>query len=548
MPKKTKINSLNYVFTLGFTFIQLLALASLGNIGAFAADNTANLIIGLEDKGTTVELSTCVQSTASNIMKLADVSTWYDLADFTTTTAITAEGKFTAASGFYDPAFQEVSPLMGTTPAVWSQRLTYTGNNTTGGLEISTTPELLMKNTLTKSGANPTATLHVNPGAEWFTVPGPQITFTVSNVAGDCRTAGMAAKTMGTSPTGQLTGTTGQVVGGSIVTTGSTYNGPAKAVIGMGCTITGDIMNGTFTPTMGQIIPAGCPTGPLTTGSLEATTMTGVVPTTGVASNFTPAAVARTFGTNPMGVLTGTIGQNVTGSITTTASSYIGAAQYTNGSCVINGNMLMNVFTPNANQVIPAGCPTGALTSGSLTATGIMALPGIASSFTPMVVVKTPLTLDDLKSMNPNLGLKCNDDKNVVKNTTTTCTFTLPTNKTLPMDLKLAIGDATPAGTCTLNGMMVTCTNVPTGSLTGRQPIFAQLGMGAKLDTVRTAMVDNTTIAIVNTGVTTMPTVAKPVVKTLSKTGANSIFLIAGSVAAALGGVVMIALRKVAKK
>ena len=496
-------------------------------------------------------------------MKLADVSTWFDLTNLTpvgknTTTnalgdpitlaSITQEGKFTAASGFYEPMFQEVAPLMGTTPSIWSQRLTYTGNNTTGGLEISTTPELLMKNTLTKSGANPAATLHVNPGAEWSTVPGPMIAFTISNVVGDCRLAGMAVKTIGTNPTGQLTGTTGQVVGGSIVTTGSTYNGPAQAVIGMGCTIVGDILNGTFTPTMGQIIPAGCPTGALTAGSLEAT-VTGIVPAAGVASNFTPAAVARTLGTNPTGVLIGTIGQNVTGSITTTASSYIGQAQYTNGTCIINGNMLMNVFTPTANQVIPASCPTGALTSGSLTASGIMSLTGVASNFTPIIVapiivVKTPLTLDDLKATD----LKCNDNKNVVKNTTTTCTFTLPNSKTLPMDLKLAIGDATPAGTCTLSGITVTCTNVPTGSLTGRQPIFSQLGMGAKVDTAKTAMVDNTTIALVNTGVTTTPVVAKPVVKTLSRTGANSIFLIAGSIAAALGGVVMIALRKVVKK
>ncbi len=543
MPKKTKINSLNYLFTLGFTFIQLVALASLGNIGAFAATNTANLIIGLEDKGTTVELSTCVQSTGSNTMNLADVSTWFDLANFTTTPTITEEGKFTAASGFYDPAFQQVSPVIGATPAIWSQRLTYTGNNTTGGLAISTTPELMMKNTLTKSGTNPTATLHVNPGAEWFTVPGPQIAFTVSNVVGDCRTAGLPAKTMGISPAGQLTGTVGQVIGGSIVTTGSTYNGPAKAVISMSCSIDGDILNGTFTPTMGQVIPAGCPTGVLTAGSLEATT-TGVLPATGVTSNFTPAVVAKTLGTNPTGVLTGTIGQYVTGSITTTGSSYIGQAQYTNGTCVIDGNMLMNVFTPTANQVIPASCPTGALTSGSLTAAGIMALPGIASSFTPMIVVKTPLTLEDLKTTD----LKCNDNKNVIKNTTATCTFTLPTNKTLPMDLKLAIGDATPAGICILNGMTVTCSNVPTGSLIGKQPIFSQLGMGAKVDTTKSAMVDNTTISLVNTGATTTPVSKPTTITTLSKTGANSIFLIAGSIAAALGGIVMIALRKVAKK
>ncbi len=548
MPKIKKINALNYVLTLGFTFVQILALTSLGNIGALAAENTANLIIGRKDLGNTVELSTCVQSTGTNVIKLADVSTWFDLTNFTTTPTITEEGKFTAASGFYEPVFQEVSPAIGTEPAIWSQRLTYTGNNTTGGLEISTTSELFMKNTLTKSGANPTVALHVNPGAEWFTVVGGlPITFTTTYVNTDCRVAAVVAPNLGTNPAGVLTGTIGQPVTGAITTTGGTYTGPANFVYTDVCLISGNIANSTFTPTAGQIIPAGCPTRPLITGTIIAGTRDNFSTITGVASNFTAAAVVlKTLGTNPTGVLTGTVGQPVTGTITTTGGTYFGPAQYINGLCVINGAIGMGgIFTPTPGQVIPANCPTGALTSGTLTASGITTLPGVATNFVTAAVVKTPLALDDLKTTD----LKCNDGKNVIKSSTTTCTFTLPVNKTLPTDLKLAIGDAAPAGTCTLNGLIVTCTNVPTGSLTGKQSIISQLGTGAKVDTTKTVMVDNLVIAVANTGAssTSKPT-AVATVKTLSKTGANSIFLIVGSIALTFGGVAMISLRKLFKK
>ena len=550
MSKKQTGNALNYVLTLGFTFVQILALTSLGNIGAFAAENTANLIIGRKDLGNTVELSTCVQSTGTNVIKLADVSTWFDLTNFTTTPTITEEGKFTAASGFYEPVFQEVSAAIGTEPAIWSQRLTYTGNNTTGGLEISTTPELFMKNTLTKSGANPTVALHVDPGAEWFTVVGGlPITFTTTYVNTDCRVSAVIAPNLGTNPTGMLTGTVGQQTAGTITTTGGTYTGPANYVNGE-CVISGNIANSIFTPTTGQLILASCPTGLLNSGTLIAGTRDNFSTITGVASNFTAAVVAsKTLGTNPIGVLTGTIGQPVTGTITTTGGTYFGSAQYVNGACIINGAIGMGgIFTPTLGQVIPANCPTGALTSGTLNATGITTLPGVATNFVAAIVIKTPLTLDDLKTTD----LKCNDGKNVIKNSTTTCTFLLPANKTLPTDLKLAIGDAMPAGVCTLNGLIVTCTNVPTGSLTGKQPIISQLGTGAKADTTKTTMVDNLVIAIANTGASTTSTTSKPTtvstVKTLSKTGANSIFLIAGSMALTFGGIAMISLRKLFRK
>lgn len=547
MSKTKKSNALNYALIIGLTFVQIVALTSLGNIGALAAENTANLIIGRRDLGNTVELSTCVQSTGTNIIKLADVSTWFDLTDFTTTPTITEEGKFTAASGFYEPVFQEVSAAIGSEPAIWSQRLTYTGNNTTGGLAISSTPELFMKNTLTKSGANPTVALHVNPGAEWFTVVGGlPITFTTTYVNTDCRVTAVVAPNLGTNPTGTLTGVIGQPAAGTISTTGGTYSGPANFVYGDTCLISGNIINNTFTPNSGQTIPAGCPAGALSSGSIVAGTRDNFSTLTSVASNFTPAILVKTFGTNPTGALTGTVGQPIVGTISTTGGTYIGAAQYVNGACVINGSIGMGgVFTPTPGQVIPANCATGALTSGTLTASGITTLPGVATNFTTAVVSKTPLTLENLKSTD----LKCNENKNVIKNSTTTCTFTLPSDKTLPADLKFSIGDGAPSGSCTLNGSLVTCTNIPTGTLTGKQPIFSQLGTGTKIDTTKIIIIDNIVISVVNTGAsTTSKPTAVATVKTLSKTGANLIFLIGGSIALVFGAMASLTLRKFSRK
>ncbi len=91
----------------------------------------------------------------------------------------------------------------------------------------------------------------------------------------------------------------------------------------------------------------------------------------------------------------------------------------------------------------------------------------------------SPLTTTDIPSLTVTCGVG-GTPGTVRVNTTTTCTFTLPTNKTLPNNFKLGIGNATPAGTCTvgtgINSSLVTCINVPTGTLLGTQPINGQIG------------------------------------------------------------------------
>jgi alpha-tubulin suppressor-like RCC1 family protein len=72
---------------------------------------------------------------------------------------------------------------------------------------------------------------------------------------------------------------------------------------------------------------------------------------------------------------------------------------------------------------------------------------------------------------------------------TTDCTFTLPSDTSLPIDFKIGIGDSIPGGSCAQDSfdfsapITVSCTSVPTGSQTGEQIIFVQLGNNTPVDT-----------------------------------------------------------------
>jgi alpha-tubulin suppressor-like RCC1 family protein len=69
-------------------------------------------------------------------------------------------------------------------------------------------------------------------------------------------------------------------------------------------------------------------------------------------------------------------------------------------------------------------------------------------------------------------------------NTNTTCTFTLPTNITLPAGFSIQIGaTGTPSTACTAAAQLVTCTGVSTGAQTGATDIFTKIGTGAAVNT-----------------------------------------------------------------
>jgi hypothetical protein len=173
----------------------------------------------------------------------------------------------------------------------------------------------------------------------------------------------------------------------------------------------------------------------------------------------------------------------------TDGSSTTPLAASQSDACVITGN----------------GTPQAALQCNNIKTSG--ATPGVKNvlitinSTNPtdrgdVNLLIPPLTSQDI----PGITFVCNDNNPVTVNSTTTCTFTLPDNRTLPSDFKMGIGDSTPAGTCTLSTTtrLVTCINVPTGSQTGNQSIYAQIGNQTKVDTGEKILVNG--IATVRTG------------------------------------------------
>ena len=88
-----------------------------------------------------------------------------------------------------------------------------------------------------------------------------------------------------------------------------------------------------------------------------------------------------------------------------------------------------------------------------------------------------PLTVADI----PGLTVVCDS---APVNSLTSCRFILPTNKTLPTNFNLKIGDTDNAGptpalaqTCSITNTTtseVTCTSVPTGNSVGNMPIYAR--------------------------------------------------------------------------
>jgi hypothetical protein len=107
------------------------------------------------------------------------------------------------------------------------------------------------------------------------------------------------------------------------------------------------------------------------------------------------------------------------------------------------------------------------------------------------VITVNATTLDENDIKNSNLI--CNAGQTVPVNTTTTCTFNLPSGKSIPSNLKFGIGNSTPSGTCTAIATLVTCINVPAGTEVGNnKPIFGQFGTASKFDTTKAINVTGT--------------------------------------------------------
>jgi hypothetical protein len=175
--------------------------------------------------------------------------------------------------------------------------------------------------------------------------------------------------------------------------------------------------------------------------------------------------------TSPAGATSASQCVSINNPITTSCP----AGQYLNGNTCVNCPV-GSFCTGGTSQ--PTQCPAGTTSPAGATSASQCVSTGTTIS-------KTPLTNDDLK----NTNLTCQP---AAINSTTSCTFTLPGDKTLANDLKLGIGDASPGGTCTASGNNVTCSNVPTGSQTGQQPIYSQIGTTPKSDTTKKVNITQT--------------------------------------------------------
>jgi alpha-tubulin suppressor-like RCC1 family protein len=89
---------------------------------------------------------------------------------------------------------------------------------------------------------------------------------------------------------------------------------------------------------------------------------------------------------------------------------------------------------------------------------------------------------------------------------TTTCSFILPANTSLPNDFKIGIGNSVPGGSCSqdsqnyTNIITVNCTGVPTGTQTGSQPIIAQIGANPVINTGETVNISSIVVSDVYVG------------------------------------------------
>ena len=241
-----------------------------------------------------------------------------------------------------------------------------------------------------------------------------------------------------------------------------------------------------------------------TTGANPLSTPASDAFVSGSANTITLGA-APTLGTSIPTVsspLTGSVG-SLMPSIALSGSNIPDGTQATftpAGSTPITGTMQGGQFIPTLGSLIPTNATLGA-TTGVLKSAGVPDL-NIPTNFTAQGTT-SPLSTSDLSTIST---MNCGTP---VINSTATCTFTLPANKTLPSDFKMGIGDATPGGTCTTVGSTVTCANIPTGSQIGQQIIYGQIS-GVKVATASKANVGSPTITTSSTATSTTSVATTP--------------------------------------
>jgi hypothetical protein len=252
--------------------------------------------------------------------------------------------------------------------------------------------------------------------------------------------------------------------------------------------------------------------------------------------------------TNCINTLNVTIGNTYTCTFSLTGSttnSYsVPTSGISAGTSTITGQSLPCI-------VINSGTPQAALECTGIPSTGGAAgikdvlvfvngiTTGIVKGSVNLTTLSTPLANSDFALTNPNLNLVC---QSAAVNATTNCTFTLPSDKTLPTNFQFAIGNGVNGGTCTLDNVtrLVTCTGVPTGSQIGNQKIYSYIG-GTKADTTKLVNI----IASTTTPPTTNPIISA-INNTLPRTGGGKVLVGVSIVAIFVG--ILIGVRRFEKK
>jgi hypothetical protein len=252
--------------------------------------------------------------------------------------------------------------------------------------------------------------------------------------------------------------------------------------------------------------------------------------------------------TNCVNTLNVTIGNTYTCTFPLTGST-------TNSYSLPTGGILAGTSTLTSQSlsctIINGGTPQAALECTGIPSTGGSAgikdvllfvngaTTGIVKGNVNLTTLSTPLANSDFALTNPNLNLIC---QSAAVNATTNCTFTLPSDKTLPTNFQFAIGNGVNGGTCTLDNVtrLVTCTGVPTGSQIGNQKIYSYIG-GTKADTTKLVNI----IASTTTPPATNPIISA-INNTLPRTGGGKVIVGVSIVAIFVG--ILIGVRRLEKK
>jgi hypothetical protein len=172
-----------------------------------AGPNQADLIIGMEEKSSSLELSVCVKATPGAI-HLTNVSTWFtfDTNKYTPSPNIVQEGRYGGNANGYGPLKWQPVTSVGNLPNQdrWTLRLDYVGDPATPGqdgvLMNSAGPELVGKvqfNSNNNTGFKPNLDSVNYFSTENLTT---QVIFNTINVSMDCAKSACPANT--TSPSG----------------------------------------------------------------------------------------------------------------------------------------------------------------------------------------------------------------------------------------------------------------------------------------------------------------------------------------------------------